>query len=129
MVQGQGTGYLLPDGPRVVHQSGIPGPPDLHIGLRVNGEIRQAGHTGDMVFKIPDLIEVLSAGMTLEPGDILATGTPSAVAAGRGPPRWLKVGDVIEAEIEGIGVLRNQVAEPRSWRGGFRECGFSCVVA
>jgi 2-keto-4-pentenoate hydratase/2-oxohepta-3-ene-1,7-dioic acid hydratase in catechol pathway len=67
-----------------------------------------------MVFMIPELIEVLSAGMTLEPGDILATGTPSGVAAGFDPPKWLQVGDVIEAAIEGIGVLRNRVVAPRS---------------
>jgi len=112
--KGKGLDTFCPMGPWIVHKSAIPDPHDLNIGLRVNGEIRQAGHTGDMVFKIPDLIEVLSAGMTLEPGDILATGTPSGVAAGRDPPRWLKAGDVIEAEIEGIGVLRNRVADPRS---------------
>jgi 2-keto-4-pentenoate hydratase/2-oxohepta-3-ene-1,7-dioic acid hydratase in catechol pathway len=65
-----------------------------------------------MVFRIPELLEVLSAGMTLEPGDILATGTPSGVGQGFNPPRWLQVGDVVEAEIEEIGLLRNRIIAP-----------------
>jgi len=112
--KGKSLDSFCPIGPWIVHKSAIPDPHNLQISLKVNREIRQAGHTGDMVFKIPELIEVLSAGMTLEPGDILATGTPSGVAAGFDPPKWLQVGDVIEAEIEGIGVLRNRVVAPRS---------------
>jgi 2-keto-4-pentenoate hydratase/2-oxohepta-3-ene-1,7-dioic acid hydratase in catechol pathway len=87
-------------------------PHNLRIGLRVNGDVRQAASTGDMVFRIPELLEVLSAGMTLEPGDILATGTPSGVGQGFNPPRWLQVGDVVEAEIEEIGLLRNRIIAP-----------------
>ena len=111
--KGKSLDTFCPMGPWIVHKSAIPDPHNLQISLKVNREIRQAGHTGDMVFKIPELIEVLSAGMTLEPGDILATGTPSGVAAGFDPPKWLQVGDVIEAAIEGIGVLRNRVVAPR----------------
>jgi 2-keto-4-pentenoate hydratase/2-oxohepta-3-ene-1,7-dioic acid hydratase in catechol pathway len=110
--KGKGLDTFCPMGPWIVHKSALTDPHNLWISLRVNGEVRQAASTGDMVFKIPDLIEVLSAGMTLEPGDILATGTPSGVAAGFDPPKWLKPGDVIEAEIEGIGVLRNTIASP-----------------
>ena len=112
--KGKGLDSFCPMGPWIVHKSAIPDPHKLPIGLKVNGEVRQTGNTGDMVFKIPDLIEVLSAGMTLEPGDILATGTPAGVAAGLDPPRWLRVGDVIEAEIDGIGVLRNRIIAPGS---------------
>ncbi len=99
-------------GPTIVPKSAVKDPHALRIILRVNGEIRQAASTADMIFRIDDLIEVLSAGMTLEPGDILATGTPSGVAAGFDPPRWLKVGDVVEAEIEGVGILRNRIVAP-----------------
>jgi 2-keto-4-pentenoate hydratase/2-oxohepta-3-ene-1,7-dioic acid hydratase in catechol pathway len=112
--KGKSLDSFCPMGPWIVHRSALPDPHHLRISLRVSGETRQAGNTADMVFTIPDLIEVLSAGMTLEPGDILATGTPSGVAAGLTPPKWLQVGDVIEAEIEGIGVLRNRIVAPRS---------------
>lgn len=112
--KGKSLDSFCPIGPWIVHRSAVPDPHQLRISLRVNGEIRQAGNTADMVFKIPDLIEVLSAGMTLEPGDILATGTPSGVAAGFDPPKWLHLGDVIEAEIEGIGLIRNRIVAPRS---------------
>jgi 2-keto-4-pentenoate hydratase/2-oxohepta-3-ene-1,7-dioic acid hydratase in catechol pathway len=99
-------------GPWIVHKSALPKPDALRIALRVNGETRQEATTADMVFRIEDLIEALSAGMTLEPGDIIATGTPSGVAAGFDPPRWLQVGDIVEAEVEGIGVLRNRIVTP-----------------
>jgi 2-keto-4-pentenoate hydratase/2-oxohepta-3-ene-1,7-dioic acid hydratase in catechol pathway len=111
--KGKGLDTFAPVGPWIVHKSALPDPHALRISLRVNGEVRQEATTADMVFKIGELIEVLSAGMTLEPGDILATGTPSGVGAGFVPPRWLKVGDVIEAEVEGIGVLRNRIVAPR----------------
>jgi 2-keto-4-pentenoate hydratase/2-oxohepta-3-ene-1,7-dioic acid hydratase in catechol pathway len=107
--KGKGLDTFCPMGPWIVHRSALPDPHHLRISLRVNGEVRQAANTSDMVFKIPDLIEALSAGMTLEPGDILATGTPSGVAAGFDPPKWLKPGDIVEAEIEGIGLLRNRI--------------------
>ncbi len=110
--KGKGLDSFAPMGPWIVHRSAVKDPHGLRITLRVNGEIRQAATTADMIFRIDELIEVLSAGMTLEPGDILATGTPSGVAAGFDPPRWLKVGDVIEAEVEGIGVLRNRIVAP-----------------
>ncbi len=110
--KGKSLDSFCPMGPWIVHKSALPDPHQLRISLRVSGETRQTGHTADMVFKVPDLIETLSAGMTLEPGDILATGTPSGVAAGFDPPKWLHVGDVIEAEIEGIGLLRSHIIAP-----------------
>jgi len=110
--KGKSLDSFAPMGPWIVPKAALPDPHALRITLRVNGEIRQAATTADMIFRIDELIEVLSAGMTLEPGDILATGTPSGVAAGLDPPRWLAVGDVIEAEVEGIGVLRNRIVPP-----------------
>ncbi len=112
--KGKGLDRSCPMGPWIVHKSEVADPHRLRISLRVNGELRQAANTADMVFTIPLLIEVLSAGMTLEPGDIIATGTPAGVAAGFDPPKWLQVGDVVEAEIEGVGLLRNRIVAPAS---------------
>jgi 2-keto-4-pentenoate hydratase/2-oxohepta-3-ene-1,7-dioic acid hydratase in catechol pathway len=111
--KGKSLDTFAPLGPWIVPKSSLPDPHTLRIILRVNGEIRQAATTADMIFRIDELIEVLSGGMTLEPGDIIATGTPSGVAAGFDPPRWLQVGDVVEAEVEGIGVLRNRIVAPK----------------
>jgi 2-keto-4-pentenoate hydratase/2-oxohepta-3-ene-1,7-dioic acid hydratase in catechol pathway len=72
----------------------------------------QDGNTRDMIFDIPTTIESLSSGMTLEPGDIISTGTPSGVGFARTPPVFLKVGDQVEGEVEGIGTLRVEIAEP-----------------
>ena len=112
--KGKSLDTFAPLGPWIVHKSALLAPHALRIGLRVNGEPRQEATTGDMVFRIEELIEVLSAGMTLEPGDLIATGTPSGVGAGFVPPRWLKPGDVVEAEVEGIGILRNRIVAPRT---------------
>lgn len=110
--KGKSLDTFAPMGPVVVHRSAIPDPQTLRLQLRVNGEVRQDATTAGMVFRVARLIEALSAGMTLEPGDILATGTPGGVAAGRTPPAWLQPGDIVEAEIEGIGLLRNPVVGP-----------------
>ncbi len=74
----------------------------------VNNELRQDGHTRDMIFDIPTLIETCSRGITLVPGDLIATGTPSGVGMGMEPPRWLKAGDVVRVEIDGIGAIENR---------------------
>jgi 2-keto-4-pentenoate hydratase/2-oxohepta-3-ene-1,7-dioic acid hydratase in catechol pathway len=110
--KGKSLDTFAPMGPVVVHRSLIPNPQALTMRLRVNGEQRQYASTGSMVFPIADLLSTLSAGLTLEPGDIIATGTPEGVAMGMTPQRWLKAGDVVEAEIEGIGVLRNRIVAP-----------------
>jgi 2-keto-4-pentenoate hydratase/2-oxohepta-3-ene-1,7-dioic acid hydratase in catechol pathway len=110
--KGKSLDTFAPMGPVIVHKSLIPDPQNVRLRLRVNGEQRQNASTSDMVFGVAQLISSLSAGMTLEPGDILATGTPEGVAMGRTPPPWLQPGDVVEAEIEGIGVLRNKVVAP-----------------
>jgi len=82
---------------------------DLRLTTRVNGEVRQDGSTKDMIFKIDYLIYWLSKGLTLEPGDIISTGTPSGVGMYMTPPSFLKEGDIVEVNIEGIGSLRNRV--------------------
>jgi 2-keto-4-pentenoate hydratase/2-oxohepta-3-ene-1,7-dioic acid hydratase in catechol pathway len=82
---------------------------NLQLLLRVNGVVKQDGNTKDMYFKIPRIIAELSRGLTLEPGDVIATGTPPGVGMGRTPPEWLKPGDVMETEIAGIGAMRNTI--------------------
>ena len=77
--------------------------------MTLSGELMQDSSTSDMIFDAEDLIVYISAAITLEPGDVIATGTPSGVGMGRDPKRWLRDGDVCEVEIEGVGVLRNPV--------------------
>lgn len=107
--KGKSLDGSCPMGPCILTADEVPDPSELRLRLRVNGELRQDSSVADLIFDIPTIIEVLSLGQTLEPGDIIATGTPSGVAMGMQPPRWLKVGDVIEAEIDRIGTLRNTV--------------------
>ena len=97
-------------GPHIVTADELPaGGSGLRITTRLNGETVQNGNTDDLIFPVPDLIAYLSTAMTLEPGDIIVTGTPPGVGAGRKPPLWMKPGDVCEVEIESIGCLRNPV--------------------
>jgi len=110
--KGKSLDTFAPMGPWIVHRSAIPDPQQLRLTMRVNGELRQNASTAQMIFSVAQLIETLSAGMTIEPGDILATGTPAGVGMGFNPPRYLRVGDTVEAEVEGIGVLRNHIAAP-----------------
>jgi len=84
---------------------------DTPISCYVNGELRQSSNTRLLIFDIPTIIETLSAGITLQPGDVIATGTPAGVGIGFNPPRYLKNGDVVRIEIGGIGVLENQIVE------------------
>ena len=101
-------------GPWLVTRDEIGDPAALHLRTRVNGQEVQSAPTGDLVFDVPSLIEYASTFTRLEPGDVLATGTPSGVGAYREPRLWLKPGDVVEVEIEGIGVLRNPVIDEAS---------------
>jgi 2-keto-4-pentenoate hydratase/2-oxohepta-3-ene-1,7-dioic acid hydratase in catechol pathway len=110
--KGKSLDTFAPMGPAVVHRSLIPDPQALRLRTRVNGAVRQDSTTANMIFGVAQLIATLSAGLTLEPGDILATGTPEGVGMGMTPPGWLRPGDVVEAEIEGIGVLRNTIVAP-----------------
>ena len=102
---------FAPVGPGIVLASDIPDPQALQIMTRVNGVTLQQGNTGDMIFPVAKAIAFLSSLMTLEPGDLIATGTPSGVGFKRQPPIFLKGGDVVEVEISGIGVIRNPVVE------------------
>ena len=102
-----GTGPL---GPVVVTPEELPpGASGLRITSRVNGETRQDSNTADMIFTVARLVAILSEFMTLEPGDVVATGTPSGVAHAMKPPGWMKAGDRVEVEIEGIGILGNPI--------------------
>jgi 2-keto-4-pentenoate hydratase/2-oxohepta-3-ene-1,7-dioic acid hydratase in catechol pathway len=96
-------------GPWIVTKEDLPDPHKLRLVCRVNGEIKQDWNTSDMIFDIPTLIAWLSRGMTLLPGDVLATGTPHGVGFARTPPEYLKPGDLVECEIDGLGALRNRV--------------------
>ncbi|MDQ0313642.1 fumarylacetoacetate hydrolase family protein [Amorphus orientalis] len=86
---------------------------DTEISCTVNGELRQQSNTRLLIFDIPTIIETISAGVTLEPGDVIATGTPAGVGIGFDPPKYLKSGDVVRVEIAGIGVLENTIVDRR----------------
>ncbi len=100
------TGAL---GPWMVTKDEIPDPHTLAIKTRLNGEVLQDANTSQLIFRIPQLIEYLSSFTPLSPGDIIATGTPSGVGFARKPPIFMKAGDVVEVEIENIGVLENRL--------------------
>lgn len=102
-------------GPELVTADEVPpGAHGLRIMTRLNGETMQDSTTADMIFGVARLVAILSEAMTLEPGDVVATGTPSGVGYARTPPRFLAPGDIVEVEIEGIGVLRNTVEDEAS---------------
>lgn len=106
---GKSLDGFTPMGPCIVTADEIPFPPALAISARVNGETRQSSSTALLINSIAEVLEEVTAGMTLLPGTILATGTPAGVGMGFDPPKFLKPGDVVECEIERIGVLRNTV--------------------
>jgi 2-keto-4-pentenoate hydratase/2-oxohepta-3-ene-1,7-dioic acid hydratase in catechol pathway len=108
--KGKSLDATCPLGPWIVDTAALPDPQNLAIALRVGGVTRQHSNTKAMIFPIPRIIAELSKGMTLEPGDIIATGTPDGVGFAMQPPLFLADGDVMEVEIEGIGILRNAVA-------------------
>lgn len=107
--KGKALDTSCPIGPWIVTADEFGSPNDTRIMLRVNGEARQDSTTADLLFDCATIIESLSQGLTLEPGDIICTGTPSGVGYAMKPPALLKDGDVVEAEVIGIGVLRNKV--------------------
>jgi 2-keto-4-pentenoate hydratase/2-oxohepta-3-ene-1,7-dioic acid hydratase in catechol pathway len=100
-----------PTGPWIVTADEIADPHSLLLTVTVNGELRQKGSTGEMIHSIPEMIEELTTAFTLEPGDILSTGTPSGIGALMDPPRYLRAGDVVRVEIEGIGHIENPVID------------------
>jgi 2-keto-4-pentenoate hydratase/2-oxohepta-3-ene-1,7-dioic acid hydratase in catechol pathway len=107
----KGQDTFAPMGPYLVTKDEIENPHQLNLSLTVNGVEKQNSNTKFLLFNINDLIEDLSIVFTLEPGDIIATGTPSGVGAGRSPQEWLYDGDVVEATVEGIGTIVNTVKE------------------
>ena len=110
--KGKALDTFCPMGPWIVHKSALKEAQQVRLICRVNGEVMQDGNTKDMIFDIATTIESLSQGLTLEPGDIISTGTPSGVGFARLPPVFLKPGDKVEGEVEGIGVLSVDIVEP-----------------
>lgn len=108
-VRGKSPDTFCPIGPWLTTTDEIPDPHGLNICARVNGVTVQNSNTSEMIFRIPELIEFISAAITLEPGDIIASGTPEGVGLYRNPPVFLRAGDIVEVEIEKLGILRNPV--------------------
>jgi 2,4-diketo-3-deoxy-L-fuconate hydrolase len=98
-----------PMGPWLTTADEVKNPQNLRITCRVNGVTKQDSNTSYMYFKLPRLIAELSAGLTLEPGDLFLTGTPAGVGHARTPPEFMKAGDILETEVEGLGLLRNKI--------------------
>jgi 2-keto-4-pentenoate hydratase/2-oxohepta-3-ene-1,7-dioic acid hydratase in catechol pathway len=97
-------------GPAILTADEVPDPGVLRLRTWVNGELRQDAPVSDLIFDIPTLVETISAGITLQPGDLIATGTPAGVGIGFQPPKFLKSGDIVRVEVTSIGVLENPVA-------------------
>ncbi|MES2910124.1 MAG: fumarylacetoacetate hydrolase family protein [Pseudomonadota bacterium] len=115
MTLGKSFNTTGPIGPWLVTDDDVADPHNLNMRMLVNGQVKQEVNTGEMVHNIFEQIAYLSTVMTLEPGDLLATGTPSGVGVAMTPPQWLKIGDVMRVEIDGIGHIENVViAEPVS---------------
>jgi len=108
-LRAKGFETFAPLGPWIVIRDAIDDVHALHIQCKVNGETRQESNTSQLIFKVPFLVEYLSRDMTLEPGDVVSTGTPGGVGVFREPPVFLKDGDLVSLEIEGIGRLENRV--------------------
>lgn len=111
--KGKSLDGFCPMGPVVVTADAFGDPQQKRLRTRLNGVGKQDATTADMIFPVDSIIEWLSQGLTLEPGDIIATGTPEGVGLGRTPPEYMKDGDVVETEVEGIGVLRNRITTYR----------------
>ena len=107
--KGKSFDTFAPIGPCIVTADEFGNPAGHQLVLKVNGEVRQDSNTSDMLFDCQQIVASLSAGLTLEPGDTIATGTPSGVALGMAPQAWLKDGDTVELTITGIGTLTNKV--------------------
>lgn len=108
-VRGKSCDTFCPTGPWLTTVDEVPDPHALSIRMRVNGKTVQNSNTSNLIFRIPTLIQFISAAITLEPGDIIATGTPDGVGVFRNPPVFLQRGDVMEVDIERLGILRNRL--------------------
>lgn len=106
---GKSLDHFTPMGPCIVTADEFPFPPEIGVRCLVNGELRQDGNTGQWIYGIQDVIEDLSAGMTLRAGSIISMGTPAGVGMGFDPPKFLKKGDVVECQADGIGNLTNYI--------------------
>lgn len=111
--KGKSADTFAPMGPWLMTADEIPDPQQLRLWCKVNGELRQNGWTGDMLYTVRHLISYVSRFMTLLPGDVIATGTPGGVAMGMSPPRYLQAGDFVECGVEGLGELAQRVVAPR----------------
>ncbi len=109
--KGKSCDTFGPTGPWLVTRDEIPDPQNLAMRLDVNGERRQTGHTSTQIFSVAHVVSYLSQFFTLHPGDVIPTGTPPGVALGMKPPKFLQVGDVVEVEIEGLGVQRQKIVQ------------------
>jgi 2-keto-4-pentenoate hydratase/2-oxohepta-3-ene-1,7-dioic acid hydratase in catechol pathway len=109
--KGKSLDGFCPMGPMIVTADEFGDPQNKRLQLRVNGTTKQDGSTANMIFQVDAIIEWLSKGLTLEAGDVIATGTPEGVGMGRTPQEFLQSGDVVETEVEGIGVLRNKIVD------------------
>lgn len=108
-LRGKAVDTFAPLGPVIVTTDELTNPHNLSISSKVNGEIRQNSNTKELIFKVPFLLSFISRTITLEPGDLISTGTPSGVALGMVNPQWMKADDICEIEIEGIGLLSNKM--------------------
>lgn len=108
-IKGASLDTFFPWGPFIVTADEVPDPMALPVRLRLNGEVAIEGSTGDCYLTLPRLLAEITVGMTLDPGDLVLTGAPEANGFGQVPERWLRYGDVVESEIEGIGRIRNPV--------------------
>ncbi|KAF7304190.1 FAA-hydrolase domain-containing protein [Mycena indigotica] len=118
---GKSLDTFCPMGPYLVPSSSLSFP-DLHLTTRVNGEVRQSQNTSELIFDVPTLIATASLGISIQPGDVIATGTPVGVGMGMAPPVWLKDGDVVEISIPPLGTLRNPVTSARPSVCSLAEC-------
>jgi 2-keto-4-pentenoate hydratase/2-oxohepta-3-ene-1,7-dioic acid hydratase in catechol pathway len=108
---GKNFDTFAPIGPALVTADEVPDPHNLGIRLRLNGKTMQDSNTGQMIFRVDEIVSYLSQIFTLEPGDLIFTGTPSGVGMAHKPPVWLQPGDIVEVEIDGLGTLRNPVTK------------------
>jgi len=115
--RGKAIDGFLPMGPALVTPDEVGDPQQLAVRCRVNGETMQDGHTSLMIWSVAELIAFVSETITLEPGDVIATGTPAGIGAARKPPVFHRDGDVVEVEIERVGVLETTIAAPHLPRG------------
>jgi acylpyruvate hydrolase len=106
---GKSFDTFAPMGPALLTADEVADPQNLNLRVTIGGEELQSANTRDMIFSVAQLISTISAVMTLDPGDVIATGTPGGIGGARTPPRWLRPGEVVRVEIEGIGVLENPI--------------------